>query len=151
MDSALPCCTGAASTRPLMPGQNLTAARSLLKLAVHSASSAPTINVQKVSALLSAFAFVAHFDKNAVKVQALIRKEFERNKNETRPEVVEVCLAPSAPTHLPNRAFQVFTCLCQSLKSNAAAALTHYLFYASSPPIPTSLTSFPVRNFLIFV
>ena len=75
-----------------MPGQNLTAARSLLKLAVHSASSAPTINVQKVSTLLSAFAFVAHFDKNAVKVQALIRKEFERNKNETRPEVVEVCL-----------------------------------------------------------
>ena len=109
MDSALPCCTGATSTRPLMPDQNLTAARSLLKLAVHSASSAPTINVQKVSALSSAVACVAHFDKNAVKVQALIRKEFERNKNETRPEVVEVCHAPSAPTHRPNHALQVFT------------------------------------------
>lgn len=62
--------------------------RSLLKLAIHSASSAPTMNVKKV--------------------HALIRNEFERHKNESRPEVVE------------------------SLKSNAVAALTHYLYYIST-------------------
>ncbi len=61
-------------------------------------------------------------------VHALIRKEFERNKNESRPEVVEVAEHihfPCSPHHSNSRGF------FQNLKSNAAAALTHYLFYVT--------------------
>jgi hypothetical protein len=35
---------------------------------------------------------------------------------------------------IPDSSLCRFTRLCQALKSNAAAALTHYLFYASSLP-----------------
>ena len=69
-------------------------------------------------------------------MHALIRKEFERNKNESRPEVVEVCefLSPFS-SRLFLFPLAEFMCLLQNLKSNAAAALTHYLFYASALPV----------------
>jgi hypothetical protein len=64
----------------------------LLKLAIHSASSAPTINVKKVSSLFRSLVCEQFFQSVSTnKVHGLIRKEFERNRNESRPEVVEVC------------------------------------------------------------
>jgi hypothetical protein len=83
---------------------------------------------------------LAPFITSAIKVHGLIRKEFERNRNESRPAVVEVRIS-SAPAAAVSPA-------CQVLKSNAAAALTHYLFYASSPPallVVRALT--PVADF----
>ena len=78
---------------PLFLLRSLTLrARSLLKLAIHSASSAPTINVKKVRCCCSVG---LHHKSRAIKVHGLIRKEFERNRNESRPAVVEVTVVSS--------------------------------------------------------
>ena len=96
MGSVLPCCTGAFFfflNCCIASGADLSViTRSLLKLAIHSASSAPTMNVKKVSDLYSLARCAQFFDGfSTKKVHALIRNEFERHKNESRPEVVEVC------------------------------------------------------------
>ena len=81
-------------------------------------------------------------------VQSLIRKEFERNKNESRPEVVEVAEhihLPCSPHHANSRGF------FQNLKSNAAAALTHYLFYVTPRhPFPPFTFMLCIVHFAMF-